>query len=62
MSVPIVTSSVRSGFGPQPSLSYGSGVGNGPFGSGWSLSLPSITRETNKGLPQYGDSLPLRPR
>ena len=56
MSVPIFTSPGRSGFGPQLSLSYDSGSGNGPFGFGWSLSLPSITRKTDKGLPQYRDS------
>ncbi len=56
MSVPIATSPGRSGFGPQLSLSYDSGAGNGPFGLGWSLSLPSITRKTDKGLPQYLDS------
>jgi Salmonella virulence plasmid 65kDa B protein len=50
MSVPIVTSPGRSGFGLQLSLSYDSGAGNGPFGFGWSLSLPSITRKTDKGL------------
>jgi len=52
----IATSSGRSGFGPQLSLSYDSGAGNGPFGFGWSLSLPSITRKTDKGLPQYFDA------
>lgn len=56
MTVPIATSPGRSGFGPQLSLSYDSGVGNGPFGFGWSLSLPAITRKTDKGLPLYGDS------
>jgi len=56
MSVPIATSPSRSGFGPQLSLAYDSGVGNGPFGFGWSLSLPSITRKTDKGLPQYFDA------
>src|SRR5438270_11363227 len=56
MSVPIATSPGRSGFGPQLSLSYDSGSGNGPFGFGWSLSLPAITRKTDKGLPQYFDS------
>src|SRR5512135_2369509 len=56
MTVPIATSPGRSGFGPQLSLSYDSGAGNGPFGLGWSLSLPSITRKTDKGLPQYRDS------
>jgi RHS repeat-associated protein len=56
MSVPISTSAGRSGFGPQLSLAYDSGSGNGPFGFGWSLALPSITRKTSKGLPQYLDA------
>ena len=56
LSVPIATSPGRSGFGPQLSLSYDSGAGNGPFGIGWSLSLPAITRKTDKGLPQYRDA------
>ena len=56
MSVPIATSPGRSGFGPQLSLSYDSGAGNGPFGFGWNLSLPSITRKTDKGLPRYFDA------
>ena len=55
ISVPIAISPGRSGFGPQLSLSYDSGAGNGPFGFGWSLSLPSITRKTDKGLPRYQD-------
>ncbi len=53
--VPIALSAGRSGFGPQLSLSYDSGSGNGAFGIGWNLSLPSITRKTDKGLPQYRD-------
>jgi hypothetical protein len=56
MSVPIATSPGRSGFGPQLSVSYDSGAGNGIFGLGWNLSLPSITRKTDKGLPRYWDS------
>jgi RHS repeat-associated protein len=56
MSVPIATSPARSGFGPQLSLSYDSGSGNGPFGFGWNLSVPAITRKTDKGLPQYRDA------
>lgn len=55
MSVPLATSPGRAGFGPQLSLSYDSGAGNGSFGFGWNLSLPSITRKTDKGLPQYLD-------
>ncbi|MBI3798460.1 MAG: toxin [Deltaproteobacteria bacterium] len=56
MTVPIVTSPGRSGFGPQLSLSYDSGSGNGPFGFGWTLSIPAISRRTDKGLPQYRDA------
>jgi virulence plasmid B protein/glycosyltransferase TcdB-like subunit of Tc toxin len=56
MTVPIATSLGRSGFGPQLSLSYDSGAGNGIFGFGWSLSLPAITRKTDKGLPKYQDA------
>jgi len=56
MTVPIATSPGRSGFGPQLALSYDSGAGNGPFGFGWNLSLPAITRKTDKGLPQYLDA------
>jgi len=55
LSVPIFTSSGRTDFDPQLSLSYDSGAGNGPFGFGWSLALPSITRKTDKGLPRYRD-------
>jgi len=56
MSVPIPTSPGRGGFGPQLSLTYDSAAGNGPFGLGWSLVLPSITRKTDRGLPQYDDA------
>ena len=55
MSIPIATSPGRSGYGPQLALSYNSGSGNGIFGLGWGLSLPQITRKTDKGLPQYLD-------
>src|SRR5262245_15157473 len=55
-SVPLATSAGRGGFGPQLTLSYDSGAGNGAFGLGWTLSLPSISRKTDKGLPQYHSS------
>jgi RHS repeat-associated protein len=55
LSVPIFNSPGRAGFGPQLSLSYDSGSGNGSFGIGWGLSTPSITRKTDKGLPRYED-------
>ncbi len=55
LTIPVAASPGRGEFGPQLSLSYDSGSGNGPFGFGWSLSLPSITRKTDKGLPRYRD-------
>jgi RHS repeat-associated protein len=54
-SVPIYTSPGHNDFGPKLSLQYSSGNGNGPFGLGWQLSIPRITRKTEKGLPTYTD-------
>jgi len=53
VSIPLPLSTGRSGFGPQLSLSYDSGRGNGAFGIGWGHSLPSITLRTDKGVPRY---------
>lgn len=57
VSVPIAASPGRSEFGPALSLSYDSGAGNTPFGLGWNLSLPCVGRKTNKGLPEYHNSV-----
>jgi RHS repeat-associated protein len=57
LSVSLALSPGRSGFGPKLSLEYDSGIGNGVFGIGWKLSMPSITRRTDKGLPQYRDGV-----
>src|SRR2546421_5269574 len=56
LSVPIFTTPSRSDFYPKLSLSYDSGAGTGSFGLGWNLSIPSITRKTDKGLPRYQDA------
>ena len=55
LEIPVATSPGRAGFGPSLSLTYDSGAGNGPFGLGWKVSLPAITRKTDKGLPRYQD-------
>lgn len=55
-SVPIFTSPGRSQFSPHLTLSYDSGAGNGPFGLGWHLAVPNITRKIDKRLPQYRDA------
>lgn len=55
LTVPVATSPGRAGFGPSLSLGYDSGGGNGPFGLGWKMTLPAVTRKTDKGLPRYVD-------
>lgn len=52
LTVPIRVSPGYSGFAPELSLWYSS---NSPFGIGWSLELPSITRKTANAIPQYLD-------
>jgi RHS repeat-associated protein len=56
LSIPLPLSAGRSGFGPSLTLSYDSGNAHGPFGMGWTIGLPSITRKTDKGLPTYDDA------
>lgn len=52
-SFPIATSPGREGFGPSLTLQYSSGNGNGLFGLGWTLSIPQVSRKTEKGIPTY---------
>jgi RHS repeat-associated protein len=54
LSIPIYTSPCRD-FEPKLSLDYSSGSGNDIFGIGFSLSIPNISRKTEKGLPIYED-------
>ena len=46
----------RGALTPQLALSYSSGNGNGPFGLGWTLSVPGVRRKTDKRLPRYDGS------
>src|SRR4029450_12410289 len=52
-SVPIAVPPGRNGFQPQLSLIYSTGNGNGPYGLGWSLTIPGVSRETSQGIPRY---------
>lgn len=54
--VPLAMSPGRSGFPAPLELTYDSGSGNSAFGWGFALSLPAITRRTDKGLPRYDDT------
>ena len=49
LTIPLPASPGRPGVRPELSLAYDSGSGNGVFGLGWALSLPAITRKTDKG-------------
>src|SRR5258708_23545877 len=55
LSLPLPTSPCRN-FEPHLDLVYSSGSGNGIFGLGFGLSLPSIMRKTSQGLPRYDAS------
>ncbi len=54
--VPLKLPPGRAGFAPMLVLRYNSGQGNGAVGMGWSLNLPIIQRQTEKGLPEYDDT------
>jgi RHS repeat-associated protein len=56
LSIPLGIPPGRGGLQPQLNLVYSSGHGNGPFGLGWALSVPGISRKTSKGVPRYQDS------
>ena len=43
----------RNGMAPSLAISYNSDGGNGWFGQGWDLSVPSITLDTRWGVPRY---------
>lgn len=55
-SIPISIPSGRNGFQPALTLGYSTGGGNGPFGLGWNLSIPGVSRLTSKGIPRYRDN------
>jgi RHS repeat-associated protein len=54
LTLPVPLSPARA-MTPSLELSYDSGRGNGPFGLGFELSVPEISRRTDRGLPLYGD-------
>ncbi len=55
LQIPLPLTPGRAGWGPTLALGYDSGAGNGPFGLGWGLDLPAISRKTDTGLPRYLD-------
>src|ERR1035437_6470024 len=57
LSLRLPLSTSRAAFTPDLHLAYDSGAGDGPFGMGWKLDVPAVTRRTDKGLPRYFDGL-----
>lgn len=55
-SVELVLPRGVAGLTPELSLQYDSGRGFGPAGIGWSFGPGGIRRQTDKGLPRYGDA------
>ncbi len=54
--IPIEVVPGRAQLAPSLRLGYDSFSGNGLAGIGWSLDLPSIKRQTDKGFPEYDSS------
>ncbi|HYF29882.1 MAG TPA: SpvB/TcaC N-terminal domain-containing protein [Chitinophagaceae bacterium] len=58
ISVDVPLTGGRNGFGPELSLSYGSGGGNSTFGTGWALAgLASVSLFLKDGYPEYGKEM-----
>src|SRR5262249_50912432 len=57
--VPVALPAERHGLTPELALAYSTGTGNGPFGMGWQLSLPGVSRRTSRGIPRYVDDTDL---
>ncbi|MFW5739344.1 MAG: toxin TcdB middle/N-terminal domain-containing protein, partial [Myxococcota bacterium] len=54
-SVPFALPKARGDAQPSLGLSYSSASGSGVAGIGWSMGVPFIARETDRGLPSYDD-------
>ncbi|UOB22465.1 toxin [Pseudomonas orientalis] len=50
--IPLPISPAR-GYAPAMSLTYQSSAGNSPFGLGWEVPLPAVSRRTSHGVPAY---------
>ncbi len=55
-SVPLALPAARGSAQPSLSLSYSSSGGLGVAGMGWNIGVPFIARQTDRGIPRYGDS------
>ncbi len=55
ITLPLTIPAGRNGLQPSLKFAYSSGNGNGLYGLGWSVPLPSIGRKTSAGIPVYDD-------
>ncbi len=55
-SLPVEVPDGRDGFQPDLQLTYSTGNGEGAFGLGWALGVPTIGRKTEDGVPVYDDA------
>jgi Salmonella virulence plasmid 65kDa B protein len=53
--IPLELSAGQTRLGPDLTLSYRTGAGNGPFGFG-TLSFPAVTRKADRGIPKYREA------
>ena len=53
---PISVPAGRAGMQPSIGLSYSTSGGDGAVGSGWSFSVPAITRSAQYGVPKYDNT------
>ncbi len=53
--VPIALPPGRNGFQPELNVVYSTGNGNGPFGLGWSLSVPGMSSKASASVPLYNE-------
>jgi len=60
-SVPIALPAARGGAQPSLGLSYSSSGGSGVVGMGWSIGVPFIARQTDRGVPRYNDQAAWHP-
>jgi len=59
LSIPIDTPNGPNDIGPRLNLQYSSAAGNGPFGLGFSISLPRLLIDTEYGFPNYDGHDPI---
>jgi len=57
--IPIDTPNGPNDIGPRLNLQYSSAAGNGPFGLGFSITLPRLLIDTEYGFPNYDGNDPI---